>query len=431
MRRASRRIPGLLFVALAGIFLIRAVRGVRAGIARWQGSSLVTFADRGRATEMLRRQAEGFDRFEALWLSGEWEIGVWDELSARANSTSEAGRVLLDAAGCDLEASTLSPSSGWPWTGLSEAYARVERSARSRRVVDLATLGGSPWSHVGHAGRVAVGLLRKAIEREPSTAAHRDDLVNLLHELGILDEALVAIRESARVQPSLVFHSGLDIGALPRAFLEAFVDGSREGLGRTPLFPRGSHFVALGQMERRLGRLKRAEADLRAALREPIDSLTRAEASFHLGLVLLDQARFEEAARCIEDAAREPAFALDRAVSLADIAERQGNLTKALDHLREARRLDAGNVVWRCMEVARVASRLGAHDEAVSALKWAILNAPDNPAPRAALVRAYSAAGDVAAARTAYEELVRVGGETPEILRLRGEFAKGPSADGH
>jgi hypothetical protein len=409
-------------VAVVAIYAFRFAFGVRAGIAYARFASIPAGPFPERSLDDLSRAAVGIDRSELLWLRGETALGVYDAFREAHRPERDTRRILDDAAGSYLEAATLSPASGWPWTGLSGVFARAERSARDRRVVDLGRLPAPAWSHVGRAGRIAVGLVRKAIEREPTAFVHRDDLALLLYELGLREAAKEAIGDSARIQPVLVYHQGLDFSALPREYLETFAAASREVLGRISLQQPGPHHVSLGRMELMLGHPERAVADFTAAMREPIDSLTRAEAGYHLGLALMEAGRLDEASKPLEVLARKGYYPLQVADLLGRIAEKKGDLGEALRRYEEARRLDPVDVVRRSIEVARLASKLGEHGRAEAALRWALVGHPESTAARAALVRTYLAAGERADAEVAWEDLRKEAGDTPEVLRLREQI---------
>jgi tetratricopeptide (TPR) repeat protein len=431
-RRSDRLKPRIwrgIGGALVVVYAIRCGYGLRAGWARANLGSPAGLAEATRSLSQLSTAAVGGDRIDMLWLRGEVELGVVDELVRAQRPEEEARRALDDAAGSYLEAASRCPATGWAWSSLAGVYTRVERADRDRRGVALSRLRESPWSRVGRAGRVAVGLVRKAIEGEPTTSAHRDDLVLALHELGLRDEAMAAVREAARVQPILLFHRGLDFRTLPREYLEAFAAASREVVGRTAFVQAGSHYVSLGRMELMLGRPERAAADFAAAIREPVDSLTGAEAAYHLGLALMEAGRLDEAEKRLEPLAREGVFRLQVADLLGQIAEKKGNLGEALDRFEEARRLDPVNAVWRSIEVARVASKMGEHGRAEATLKWALLRQPEATAARAALVRTYLAAGERREAEEAWEALRKASGETPEVLQLRAEILAPPSGE--
>ena len=84
---------------------------------------------------------------------------------------------------------------------LGDVYFRRETVERARSVVDMAMLDRGPWAFLGDDGRIAIGLCRTAIDREPNRFEYRDQLVFLLESNGLHEEALAAMEESARNPP--------------------------------------------------------------------------------------------------------------------------------------------------------------------------------------------------------------------------------------
>jgi len=113
-----------------------------------------------------------------------------------------------------------------------------------------------------------------------------------------------------------------------------------------------------------------------------------------------------------------PSFLPYVMVQRATMAEQQGRLPDALRWLGEARRLDPRNLDY-CEHFARIARKSGDYPSAVEALRWAIIQHPTIPTPRAALVETYFEAGEPADAEDALQDLIRLGGDTPETGRLR------------
>ncbi len=82
------------------------------------------------------------------------------------------------------------------------------------------------------------------------------------------------------------------------------------------------------------------------------------------------------------------------------------------------------------MQVARVASEIKEWSIAEEALRWASVVEPENPRPREAMVETLLLAGERDKALSAFEELRRVAGETPEVVRLRARLAEAGAARG-
>ena len=139
-----------------------------------------------------------------------------------------------------------------------------------------------------------------------------------------------------------------DFGAHPDFVFEEFDTELVETFWRTaravapadaPLIAPDRKLLASGLLGRRLGRLAEAEQDLRAAMNAPTTKLSYAEAAFHLGLVLVDLGRLDEAEASLSLAIREPVFGPGVAATRARIAGMRERWPDALAQLREARRL--------------------------------------------------------------------------------------------
>jgi tetratricopeptide (TPR) repeat protein len=186
--------------------------------------------------------------------------------------------------------------------------------------------------------------------------------------------------------------------------------------------PRDSYLLSLGQLGRRLGHLEEAEHDLRAALDLPGTKVVHAELAFHLGLVLCDLGRFDEAETHLARAAQEPVFGPGVAGTRAHIAIKRERWPEALVQLREARRLQPREL-WILLELATVAQKVGSWDEAEEALRWAILVHPEDPAPRRTMVGMFLAKGEKARAKAALDEYVAAFGRSDDVARMEQALA--------
>ena len=403
---------------IAGVYAVRAATGARAGWAYDRGARLTADARHAAAIPLLDRAAHGGNRNEALWLSGEARLGYWDGLTREDRSAAGGQDTLRVAAVRFLEGRAGSPGSGWFTSALADVYARRELESRAARTVDLAAMDRGPWALVGIDGRIAIGLTRAAIDRQPNSFEFRDQLVLLLEANGLHAEALLAMEDSARVLPDFGAHPDFVFEGLPRDLVERFWRTSRALDPReAPLQFRERQLLSLGQLARRLGYLDEAEEDLRAALSAPGTALFHAEDAFHLALVLVDRGRLEEAESMLARAAVEPVFRPGVAETRARIAEQQARWGEALDQLRELRALkprDLGVLVG----FARVAQKNGSLDQAEEALRWAIVVYPGNPVPRRALFDIFVAQGDKVEARRVLDEYVRAIGTNEEAAGM-------------
>jgi tetratricopeptide (TPR) repeat protein len=378
-----------------------------------------------RAAEpLIDRGPVGADRSEALWRAGRSKVKAWYGFSASERSGPQGDEALRAAAALFLEERNSSPGSAWSTVELGSVYACRESASRLRRSVDLAALERGPWALVGDDGRIAIGLTRAAIERESSSFEFRDRLVLLLEENGLHADAVSAMVEAARVLPDFNAHPDFTFKTLPRDLIETFWRTARAlGPADAPLLSRDRFLLSLGQLGRALGHLDEAEQDLRAVLNMPGTTLGHAEDAFHLGLVLVDRGRLDEAETMLARADREPVFEPGVAATRARIAGMQERWAEALEHLRELRRLQPREQ-WVLLEFARVAQKTKSWDQAEESLRWAMLVHPEDPAPHRAMVEMFLAKGEKESARRALDEYVRSFGRTEDAAQMERAVAE-------
>lgn len=421
------RVSSPYAVAAGGVvalfFVARATTGVPAAWAYARGREAEAAGRYAEAAPLLDAGAVGANTNEALWLAGESRLALWDGLSPEGQTVARGSEFLREATSRFLSGRAGSPASAWFTSALGDVYTRRAEFARANLTADLTALAAGPWALIGDDGRIAIGLTRAAILREPNRFVYRDQLVLLLEANGLHEDALRAIDESARALPDFGAHPTLSFDELPRDLVERFWRTARTlPRGDAALLSRERCLLASGQLGRRLGHLEEAEQDLRAALEAPGTPLNHAEDSFHLGLVLFDLGRFDEAETMFARAGREPVFAPGVAEMRAHIAEKQGRWAEALDRYREVRRLRPRELAT-LFDVARLAQKTGNWDEASEALRWAALIHPGDPAPRRALVEMLVAEGDHARARQALDDYVRLFGRTDDAARLEQSLA--------
>ena len=392
---------------LVAVFVVRALTGVPATWAYARGRAAERDGRYAEAGPMIDRGAIGANRSEGLWRAGRARLEIWDEMPSAQWGASEGADALRVAATRILEGRAVTPGSTWFVSALGDVYFRRETVERARSVVDMAMLDRGPWAFLGDDGRIAIGLCRTAIDREPNRFEYRDQLVFLLESNGLHEEALAAMEESARVLPDFGAHPDFTFESLPRDLVEAFWRSARSvGPGEAPLLFRERHLLSLGILGRRLGHLEEAERDLREALQSPGTVLYHAEDAFHLGLVLLDLGRFDEAEAMLGNAVRESVFGPGVADARARMAAKRERWPEALVQLRELRRFQPRDV-GVLLRFASAAQKAQAWDQAEESLRWAILVHPEEPAPRQALVELFLAQGETARARGALDEYAR------------------------
>lgn len=371
----------------------------------------------------LMDRAVGWSLTGALWRSGRVRIKEWRRLSAADQNGTRGAELLQVSAARFLRGRSASPGSPWFTAALADVYKRREIFARQFRVVSLDRLTLGPWALLGDDGRIAIGLLRAAIEREPTNFENYDQLLYLLEQVGLRDEALRTMEASARALPDFGAHPDFVFEEFDRDLVEAFWRAARATApADVPFVAPDRKLLASGLLSRRLGHLAEAEQDLRAAMNEPTTKLSYAEAAFHLGLVLVDLERFDEAESFLALALREPVFGPGVAGTRARVAAMRERWPEALAQLREARRLSPREL-WVLLEFARAAQKAEVWDQAEEALRWAVLVHPQSPAPRVAMVELFLARGDGAKARGALNEFVAAFGRTQDAVRLEAALA--------
>jgi tetratricopeptide (TPR) repeat protein len=403
---------------LAGLFVVRALTGAPAAWADRRGRVLEGAERYAEAGPLIDRGALGANRIGGSWRAGRTRVECWDTLPESDRAGRLGREALREAAERFLDARVGSPASAWFTATLGDVYARRETAARSQRITDLSALSGGPWSMLGDDGRIAIGLTRQAIAREPNSFNLRDQLVLLLEASGLHDDALTAMAESSRILPDFLAHPAFSFEELPRDLIETFWQTARtlapEDL---PLLARQLWLVSSAKIGRRLGHLDEAESDLRAALALPGTPLARAEEEYFLALVLIDRDRFDEAEPLLQRAGSEPGFAPAIAETRARAAVKQERWPEALEQLRELRRLRPREV-WILLEFSHVAQKTGRWDQAEEAIRWAKLVHPEDPAPYGAMVELFLAQGEKVRARGALDEYVRSFGRTAAAAGL-------------
>jgi len=408
---------------VAGLFVARAATGVPAARAYARGKAAEAAGRFAEAAPLLDRGAVGGNLTGALWRSGRSRMGTWGRLPAGDRFSGIGDEMVRAVAVRFLTGRAASPGSAWFTSALGDVYALRARSAGTRRIIDLEALARGPWALVGDDGRIAIGLGRAAIDREPNRFEHRDELVFLLEENGLHGDALRAMDESARVLPDFGAHPDFVFEELPKDLVETFWRTSRALAPEdAPILSRERKLLSSGQLGRRLGHLAEAEQDLRAALNSPGTKVALAEDAFHLGLVLIDLGRLDEAETMLARAVREPVFGPGVASTRARIAGMRGRWSEALAQLREARRLKPREL-WVLLDFARVAQKAESWDQAEESLRWAILVHPEDPAPRRAMVEMFLAKREQERARGALDEYVAAFGRTEDAARMEQALA--------
>jgi len=421
---SARRWPYLLLmVALAGTYAWRAAEGIRGGWDYDRGRLLRNLGDYPAAAPRLEAAAIGSNTGRAWFMAGEVRLDLWEDQVRSRGVLGADPEQLVKAAEDFLACRCVSPTARRARTGLGEVYDAIEWIGRERRAEVPYVVPEDPWARVGRPGRIAVGMLREAVGASPNWGRVHDRLALTLWNYGLDNLAREAVAESARVLPNFYRHPYHEIPELPDWVAEEFARASSEVLGEVPLFPRGGHLVDLGKLERRNGAHARAIEYLEEALALASEDLRRAEASFHLGLALVAEGRFEEGRARLTYAREHPSFRISALLNLADLAVQLGEPETALGHLRQLRREQPGDL-GACLQFARVAQELEDWPAALESLRWAQLKHPDDPRPYVALATVHLSMGDpVAASSVAFELENLIGASAPAVTEIRRRIA--------
>jgi tetratricopeptide (TPR) repeat protein len=427
MRRGHKLLSLAAFLLLA-IYGVRAVSAWIGGPAYSRGRHLVDRGSYDQALPLLERGTLGLKASATLWLRGKVRVGLWLDGMALGQDPVDLEHYLLDAHREYTRAIAMSPASGWYWSSLGALYHQVERLERVREPVSLDLLGRSPWAWVGRPGRVAIGMTRMGIAREPAVYPFHDQLAVIFWDYELEEPALEAVREAARVQPVFRFHGFGTIEPVPEVLIDAFADASREALGRTPFLRRTLHMLALARLEYRRGNLDRAERDLLDSLEAPGEKLNRAEAHYYLGLVLTGKERYEEAVEAFRTAEElHPNFETVGVAGQARVAEAQGRTEEAMELLHRARRLEPRNLRY-VLEFARLAREVGEWKKAEAALRWGITVDPGDSRLWRSLVVTFIRMERPQEARWALGQLERIEGASASVRSLRDTIERAESS---
>ncbi|MDX1389240.1 MAG: O-antigen ligase family protein, partial [Acidobacteriota bacterium] len=294
--RSLRAWTGVILLAVLGCYGYRAVTGTVGGIAFAEAVILADRGERAAALSAYENAAVGENRAKALRRAAHQRVRLWRR-EAIANGESQADPAwLTDATEELIEALWLTPAYWRNWSGLADVYERKERLWVDHWDPE-ADHGDSPAARarVGRPGVINVGLLREAILRAPNWFRLHDELALVYWDLGLEDQALAEVRASARAMP-VASRGRIDrYAALPPEFLGALADGSFDVLGKTPFLRETDHLIALGRLEWRRQDLGKAAAYLMSALEQGVTGESYEEASYYLGVVLLDLGRPAEA----------------------------------------------------------------------------------------------------------------------------------------
>ena len=407
-----------LALALLVVAAIFAFRGVVGGAAYSAGLRMADRGDYVAAAAELDRGAIGGNRFEALWMGGDVRLGVWDRLGVDSLAGAEGERLAGEAADRFLAADREVAGSGWTLAGLAAAYRRAELADAVDRTVDLAWIGHPSWAQVGRYGRIAVGLGRLAVAREPAVAEHRDAIVETYLSFGLRQEAIGALREAARVQPLLETPRGFDSDALDDEMRTAFYEGAKDALGSAPMARPVAHLLSLGKTAFRLGRYDESRLWFEKVLEGPSWRMADAEARFWLGLAAERSGHPEQAKEYFESVQAVPNFRLASLDWLARLAERRGDWREAVRSLETLRR-ESPNRSAVVSRWARAKAELGEIPPAIEVVRAELQRNPGDTDLLVTILELQLQAGDLDSARRSLRSLEEDHPDDPRIPDLR------------
>ena len=405
-------------VALTAVYAVRAGFGFVAGLSYSEGRKLARDGYYEAALPLLDRSAVGELRPELRWLAGQTRVGLWEQRIAEGVDPGDV-EDLFDGAYRDATAAlAASPANGWHWMALGDLYHRNERLEAHRAGVPLSLLDQDPWTRVGHSGRVAIGLMRIGLQREPNWYDFHDQLAYVYYHYALEAETLDAVYRSALALPVYELHPYRTLRPPDPRILDAFARGAEDSVGRVPWLRPVLHSIALGRIEARRGRWVEAEAHLEAALAGSTIPLNVAEIHYYRGLARIGQGRLDAAFEDLVEAEAAAPFEPLAVISEADLRERQGRWEEALGLWRRARRLQPKRLDVSIRLIA-AAVRLERNDVATQEIREALRIHPRRPEPRVELVRQRLREGNLAKATRALEELRELAPGDPSIPALQ------------
>lgn len=405
------------FCVLSLVFAVRAAYGFMAGFSYSEGRRLARLGYYERALPLLDRAAVGELLPETRWLAGEVRLGLWQQRIDDGAEPEEVAQLFAEAYLDATAALASSPASGWNWMALGNLYHQAERLEVHRQGVPLSLVDQDRWAFVGRPGRIAIGMMRSGLIREPNWYPFHDQLAYVFYDYILLAETYDTVYRSALVLPVYELHAYPTLQPQDPQIVDTFARGALDSLGRVPWMWPVRHRIALGRLEVRRGNWVDAEAHLREALELGGIPLNVAEAQHYLGLSLIGQERFEEAHAALIEAEKEPAIEPLSVNAQARLAEQLERWDDALDLWARGRRL-APHRLDLSLRLAEAARRTEQHQRAIHVLREAARSHPGSPEPLVGLVNLYIEREDFGKARAAVADLERRSPAHPALEAL-------------
>lgn len=416
-----RRLLFWVLCALSIVFVVRAGYGLVAGLSFSEGRRLARIGRYEQALPLLDRAVVGELAPEALWLAAEVRLGLWQQRIEDGADPEDVASLLAEAYVDASAALAGNPASGWYWMSLGNLYHQAERLSAHRQGVPLNLAGQDRWAFVGRPGRIAIGMMRIGLTREPNWYPFHDQLAYVYYDYWLRAEALEAVYRSALALPVYELHAYRTLRPPDPDIVDAFARGALDSLGHVPWMWPVRHRIALGRLEVRRENWVEAEAHLRKALDLEGIPLNVAEAHYYLGLSLNGQGRFEEGRTALIEAEKQPPMEPLSVIAQADLAERLDQWERALDLWARAKRLDPHRIDVQ-LRLAQAARATGHHDRAIHTLREAARSNPARAEPLVELTALFLEQKDFAKARAALADLERRSPAHPSIVTLRRQL---------
>jgi len=413
-----RRLMFWLLCALSIVFAVRGFYGVVAGYSFSKGRSLAAIGEHERALPLLDRAVVGELGPEARWFAAEVRLGLWQERIESGADPEDVAPLLSEAFVHASAALAASPASGWYWMLMGNLYHQADRLSIHRRGVPLDLVGQDRWNFVGGPGRIAIGMMRIGLSREPNWYPFHDQLAYVYYDYRLEAETLEAVYRSALALPIYELHAYRSLQPPEPEIEDAFARGAVDSLGKVPWLRSVLHRIALGRLEVRRENWIEAETHLRIALSDATVELNIAEINHYLGVSLIAQERFDEAREALTIAESEPPIEPQAVAAQADLAERLEDWSRATDLWQRAKRL-APQRPDVPLRLARSARRDGQTELAVHTLREAQRTNPKSRVLLIELAEVFIERGDESKVRALLGDLERLNPEDPMVERLR------------
>jgi tetratricopeptide (TPR) repeat protein len=263
-------------------------------------------------------------------------------------------------------------------------------------------------------------LLRRLLDREPTSYVGWFDLGFVENALGKVNDSIAAYRKSVAAKPD-VFESNLNLGL---QLAKTGQPGAEDFLRAATHLKPTSH-AAEGQYRAWLAlahTLENPKPDDALAAYQRAATLQPKETEPHLsaGLLLEHQNRFAEAEQEYKRALTLDSRSSDAVIGLANIYMRGRRFPESEDYLRKLLAEHADSAPAH-IQLGRVLAAEGKTDGAIAEMQAGIKLAPDDDAAHRDLAEIYATAGKQDLAESAYRALVTAHPNDAELHRRLGQ----------